>query len=107
MDLNNADGNSDPPGPSQRHPEPDDGSAGDSASWYYDLDDIAEDEDIDDDEDSDYRDEPDEDDGEDDDFQGMCGYCVMVISILSNVPLHALEALATNASLLQMHYLVM
>ncbi|OAA45009.1 WD repeat protein [Metarhizium rileyi] len=69
MDLNNADGNSDPPGPSQRHPEPDDGSAGDSASWYYDLDDIAEDEDIDDDEDSDYRDEPDEDDGEDDDFQ--------------------------------------
>lgn len=66
MDLNDPDRNSDSSDPSQQ-PDPDEGSAGDTASWYYDLDDAA------DDDDPDYRDEPDEDDDEDDDFQGMCG----------------------------------
>ncbi|KID72419.1 WD repeat protein, partial [Metarhizium brunneum ARSEF 3297] len=64
MDLNDPDRNSDSSDPSQQ-PDPDEGSAGDTASWYYDLDDTA------DDDDPDYRDEPDEDDDEDDDFQEL------------------------------------
>lgn len=69
MDHSGPGGSSDSPGPSQDHQQQDEGSTGDTASWYYDVDDIAEDEDEGDD--PDYRDEPDEDEDEDDDFQGM------------------------------------
>lgn len=88
MDTSDPGSNSDPPPPPQHHHlEPDEGSAGDSASWYYDLDDIQED-DGDGDYDSDYQDEPDEDEDEDDDFQG---------SVMSIMPRLARKPIANSS----------